>query len=91
MGIAEWADMYDHTTEDYYTMGELWRKYGVHDTEQGALGIIWGRHKREILGAQAEMHENERKNKVFGVIEKEETAECWGEEYLITLDIGEQR
>eukprot|EP00965_Chrysotila_dentata_P187024 6171876-Pleurochrysis_carterae.AAC.1 len=64
IGIAEWADIYDETTKDYYTMGALCNKYGVrknarimqkysnvkrlhykqlHETENGALGIIWGR------------------------------------------------
>eukprot|EP00965_Chrysotila_dentata_P187916 6172421-Pleurochrysis_carterae.AAC.2 len=63
MGIAEWADIYDNTTKEYYTMGELCKKYGVkknariiqeysnvkrlhtkqlQETEQGALGILWG-------------------------------------------------
>eukprot|EP00965_Chrysotila_dentata_P070704 2337867-Pleurochrysis_carterae.AAC.1 len=46
--------------------------------EQGALGVIWGRHKREILGAQTETQVNERENKVTGAIEKRQTARCWG-------------
>eukprot|EP00965_Chrysotila_dentata_P202232 6181014-Pleurochrysis_carterae.AAC.1 len=29
MGIAEWADIYDATTKQYYTMGNLCKKYGV--------------------------------------------------------------
>eukprot|EP00965_Chrysotila_dentata_P164363 5427628-Pleurochrysis_carterae.AAC.1 len=29
MGIAEWADIYDETTKEYYTMGGLCKKYGV--------------------------------------------------------------
>eukprot|EP00965_Chrysotila_dentata_P090532 2987167-Pleurochrysis_carterae.AAC.1 len=29
MGIAEWADIYDNKTKEYYTMGELCKKYGV--------------------------------------------------------------
>eukprot|EP00965_Chrysotila_dentata_P153832 5084871-Pleurochrysis_carterae.AAC.1 len=29
MGIAEWADIYDETTKEYYTMGGLWKKYGT--------------------------------------------------------------
>eukprot|EP00965_Chrysotila_dentata_P029909 995780-Pleurochrysis_carterae.AAC.1 len=28
MGIAEWADLYDETTREYYTMGGLCKKYG---------------------------------------------------------------
>eukprot|EP00965_Chrysotila_dentata_P115052 3804038-Pleurochrysis_carterae.AAC.1 len=29
MGIAEWADIYDATTKEYYTTGGLCQKYGV--------------------------------------------------------------
>eukprot|EP00965_Chrysotila_dentata_P090202 2976920-Pleurochrysis_carterae.AAC.1 len=29
IGIAEWADIYDETTMEYYTMGDLCKKYGV--------------------------------------------------------------
>eukprot|EP00965_Chrysotila_dentata_P235284 6200657-Pleurochrysis_carterae.AAC.1 len=29
MGIAEWADIYNKTTKEYYTMGELCEKFGV--------------------------------------------------------------
>eukprot|EP00965_Chrysotila_dentata_P111066 3670806-Pleurochrysis_carterae.AAC.1 len=29
MGIAEWADIYDATTKQYYTMSNLCKKYGV--------------------------------------------------------------
>eukprot|EP00965_Chrysotila_dentata_P218291 6190504-Pleurochrysis_carterae.AAC.4 len=75
IGIAEWADIYDKTTKEHYTMGALCRKYGVkkttrivqeysnvkrlhsrqlQETENGALGIIRGRHKGEILGVQAD-------------------------------------
>eukprot|EP00965_Chrysotila_dentata_P222025 6192721-Pleurochrysis_carterae.AAC.3 len=74
MGIAEWADIYDRTTKEYYPMGGLCKKHGVkknrrmmqeysnvkrlhnkllHETEQGALGIIWERHKEDLLNAQA--------------------------------------
>eukprot|EP00965_Chrysotila_dentata_P118054 3902043-Pleurochrysis_carterae.AAC.1 len=82
MGIAEWADIYDETTKEYYTMGGLCKKYG------GALGIIWGRHKEELLKAKGG---KEHKRKVTGVREKRRTAECWGgEEYLIEWDDGEQ-
>eukprot|EP00965_Chrysotila_dentata_P018203 605787-Pleurochrysis_carterae.AAC.1 len=28
MGVAEWADIYDKKTKEYYTMGELCKKYG---------------------------------------------------------------
>eukprot|EP00965_Chrysotila_dentata_P261086 6214132-Pleurochrysis_carterae.AAC.6 len=77
MGIAEWADIYDKTTKEYYTTGDLCQKYGnVQQTEHGALGIIWeSRHKGDILGVQAETQEKERINKILGVIEKGQTAE----------------
>eukprot|EP00965_Chrysotila_dentata_P261313 6214210-Pleurochrysis_carterae.AAC.6 len=29
MGIAEWADIYDNKTGEYYTMGDLCKRYGV--------------------------------------------------------------
>eukprot|EP00965_Chrysotila_dentata_P119454 3949066-Pleurochrysis_carterae.AAC.1 len=29
MGIAKWADIYDETTKEYYTMCGLCKKYGV--------------------------------------------------------------
>eukprot|EP00965_Chrysotila_dentata_P183254 6051506-Pleurochrysis_carterae.AAC.1 len=29
MGIAEWADIYDEITKEYYTMSGLCKKYGV--------------------------------------------------------------
>eukprot|EP00965_Chrysotila_dentata_P116415 3848349-Pleurochrysis_carterae.AAC.1 len=75
IGIAEWADIYDKTTKEHYTMGDLCKKYGVRkntrimqeysnvkrlhnkqlqEAEHGALGIIWGRHKEELLEAQGE-------------------------------------
>eukprot|EP00965_Chrysotila_dentata_P187422 6172125-Pleurochrysis_carterae.AAC.1 len=110
MSIAEWADIYDGTTREYYTMGGLCKKYRVkkssrisqeysnvkrlhnrllQETEQGALGIIWGRNKEELLRTPGEQ---EHKRKVSGVREKRRTAECWGgEEYLIECDDGEQR
>eukprot|EP00965_Chrysotila_dentata_P213546 6187681-Pleurochrysis_carterae.AAC.4 len=109
MRIAEWADIYDATTKEYYTMGALCKKYGVkknsrimqeysnvkrlhsrklQETEQGALGIIWRRHKEELLQKQGE---KERKRKISGVREKRKTAECWGgEEYLMEWDDGER-
>eukprot|EP00965_Chrysotila_dentata_P105387 3480323-Pleurochrysis_carterae.AAC.1 len=109
MGIAEWADIYDETTKELYTMGSLCKKYGVkknariiqeysnvkrlhnkllQETEQGALGIIWRRHKEELLKTRGE---KEHKRKLSGVREKRKTAECWGgEEYLIEWDDGEQ-
>eukprot|EP00965_Chrysotila_dentata_P121021 4002973-Pleurochrysis_carterae.AAC.2 len=92
MGIAEWADIYDENTKEYYTMGGLCKKYGVkkntrimqeysnvkrlhtrqlQETEQGALGIIWGRHKEELLMTQVE---KEHKRKVSGVKGKRKTA-----------------
>eukprot|EP00965_Chrysotila_dentata_P180903 5971444-Pleurochrysis_carterae.AAC.1 len=109
MGIAEWGDIYDVTTKEYYTMGGLCKKYGVkknsrimqeysnvkrihsrqlQETEHGALGIIWGRHKEELLQTQGE---KEHKRKMSGVREKRKTAERWGgEEYLIEWDDGER-
>eukprot|EP00965_Chrysotila_dentata_P241999 6204632-Pleurochrysis_carterae.AAC.4 len=61
----------------------------LQETEQGALGIIWGRHKEELLKTQGE---KEHKRKVTGVREKRKTAKCWGgEEYLIEWDNGEQK
>eukprot|EP00965_Chrysotila_dentata_P197476 6178208-Pleurochrysis_carterae.AAC.1 len=36
MGIAEWADIYDETTREYYTMGCLCKKYGA--TQQTTAG-----------------------------------------------------
>eukprot|EP00965_Chrysotila_dentata_P076257 2518656-Pleurochrysis_carterae.AAC.1 len=110
MGVAEWADIYDNTTKEYYTMGELCKKYGVkksaritqeysnvkrlhtkqlRETEQGALGIIWGRHKGSVLDEQ---EVGEHNNKIMGVRGKRKTAECWGgEEYLVEWTNGEQR
>eukprot|EP00965_Chrysotila_dentata_P038542 1280292-Pleurochrysis_carterae.AAC.1 len=29
LGIAEWANIYDKTAKEYYTMGGLCKKYGV--------------------------------------------------------------
>eukprot|EP00965_Chrysotila_dentata_P254142 6211777-Pleurochrysis_carterae.AAC.5 len=110
----QWADIYDETTKECYTMGALTlsRKYGVKksrrivqeysnvkrlhrrqldETEQGALGISWGRHKGEILSVQREMKVRERKHKVSGVTEKRQTAGCGGGEFLIKWDDGEQR
>eukprot|EP00965_Chrysotila_dentata_P137256 4540039-Pleurochrysis_carterae.AAC.1 len=113
IGIAEWADIYDARTKEYYTMGELCKTYGIkksarivqeysnvkrlhsrqlQETENGALGVIWGRHKGELLGSQEGMRERTRKERVLGVIEKRRTAECWGgEEYLTKWDNGVQR
>eukprot|EP00965_Chrysotila_dentata_P220117 6191583-Pleurochrysis_carterae.AAC.5 len=96
MSIAEWADIYDTTTKEYYTMGGLCKKYGakkntrimqeysnvkrlhnklLQETEQGALGIIWGRHKDELLVAQGG---KEQLSRVSGVREKMKKAGCWG-------------
>eukprot|EP00965_Chrysotila_dentata_P220634 6191906-Pleurochrysis_carterae.AAC.1 len=47
----------------------------LQDTEQGALGILWGRHKEELLITQGEKEHN---RKVSGVKGKKKTAECWG-------------
>eukprot|EP00965_Chrysotila_dentata_P127364 4212012-Pleurochrysis_carterae.AAC.1 len=110
MGIAEWADIYDATTKEYYAMGGLCKKYGVKksariiqeyshvkrlpsrqqlEIEQGAVGIIWERHKEELLKKQGE---KTHKRKVSGVKETRRTAECWGgEEYLIEWDDGEKK
>eukprot|EP00965_Chrysotila_dentata_P222749 6193155-Pleurochrysis_carterae.AAC.2 len=96
MSIVEWADIYDRTTKEYYTMGGLCNMYGVkkntrimqeysnvkrlhskllQETEQGALRIIWGRHKEELLVAQGR---KEQRSRVVGVREKRKTAGCWG-------------
>eukprot|EP00965_Chrysotila_dentata_P173596 5731105-Pleurochrysis_carterae.AAC.2 len=84
IGIAEWADIYDETTKEYYTMGALCSKYGVkknarimqeysnvkrlhnkqlQETENGALGIIWGRYKEDLLEGRGGI---EHKSKVKG-------------------------
>eukprot|EP00965_Chrysotila_dentata_P209369 6185247-Pleurochrysis_carterae.AAC.1 len=88
-------------------MGELCKKYGIKktaritqeysnvkqkETENGALGIVWGRHKGALLRGQEGTQDSERTNGVVEVIEKRRTAECWGgEEYLVKWDNGEQR
>eukprot|EP00965_Chrysotila_dentata_P098535 3257276-Pleurochrysis_carterae.AAC.1 len=81
MGVAEWADIYDVATKEYYTMGSLCKSMGLHsrqllETEQGALGIIWERHKEALLG---EKGEQDHKRKMSEMKEKRKTAECWGE------------
>eukprot|EP00965_Chrysotila_dentata_P102562 3385922-Pleurochrysis_carterae.AAC.1 len=64
----------------------------LQETEQGALKIIWERHKGEILGNQKEEHDKRRADKVISVTKKRQTAECWGgEEYLTKWNNGEQR
>eukprot|EP00965_Chrysotila_dentata_P031065 1034901-Pleurochrysis_carterae.AAC.1 len=64
----------------------------LQETENGALGIVWGRHKGELLGEQEGEQDSERANRVTGVIAKRRTAVCWGgEEYLVNWDNGEQR
>eukprot|EP00965_Chrysotila_dentata_P176281 5820634-Pleurochrysis_carterae.AAC.1 len=110
IGVAEWADIYNKTTREYYTMGELCKRYGVkknaritqeysnvkrlhtkqlHETEQGALGILWGRHKKDLLNEREEV---EHIRRIRRVKEKRKTAECWGgEEYLIEWDDGETK
>eukprot|EP00965_Chrysotila_dentata_P131939 4362119-Pleurochrysis_carterae.AAC.1 len=60
----------------------------LQETEHGALGIIWGRHKGDLMATQEKM---EQRSRVVGVREKRKTAECWGgEEYLIEREDGEQ-
>eukprot|EP00965_Chrysotila_dentata_P206735 6183709-Pleurochrysis_carterae.AAC.8 len=111
MGLAEWADIYDNKTKEYYTMGDLCKKYGVkknaritqeysnvkklhrtqlQEVEQGALGIIWERHKGMLLDMEQVEQTNTQPNKVTGVIEKRKTAECWGGEYLIEWNDGDR-
>eukprot|EP00965_Chrysotila_dentata_P081584 2693702-Pleurochrysis_carterae.AAC.2 len=72
--------------QEYSNVKRLHSKQ-LQEIEQGALGIIWGRHKEELLQTQGE---NEHKRKMSGVREKRRTAECWGGEYLIEWDDGER-
>eukprot|EP00965_Chrysotila_dentata_P224490 6194199-Pleurochrysis_carterae.AAC.3 len=55
------------------------RQHRIHlqETEQGALKIIWERHKRDMLGTREDMHDKGRTDKVLSVTEKRQTAECW--------------
>eukprot|EP00965_Chrysotila_dentata_P130447 4313049-Pleurochrysis_carterae.AAC.1 len=74
--------------QEYSNVKRLHSKL-LQETEQGALGIIWGRHKEELKVVQGERRD---KNKILRVREKRKTAECWGgEEYLIEWDDGERR
>eukprot|EP00965_Chrysotila_dentata_P111859 3699342-Pleurochrysis_carterae.AAC.2 len=99
------------TTKDYYTVGELYKEYGVkkntgiiqeysnvkrqhrillQEPEQGALKIIWERHKGEMLGTLEGMHDKGRADKVIDVKGKRQMAECWGGgEYLTKWNNGE--
>eukprot|EP00965_Chrysotila_dentata_P229690 6197320-Pleurochrysis_carterae.AAC.1 len=112
MGIAEWADIYDGKTKEYYTMGDLCKRYGVkknaritqeftnvkrlhriqlQEVEQGALGIIWERHRGALLHTDRGEQMKTLPNKVKSVMEKRKTADCWGgEEYLIEWDNGDK-
>eukprot|EP00965_Chrysotila_dentata_P232823 6199218-Pleurochrysis_carterae.AAC.1 len=74
--------------QEYSNVKRLHNKQ-LLETEQGALGIIWGRHKKDLLDEQEESVHN---SKIIGVREKRRTAECWGgEEYLIEWDDREQK
>eukprot|EP00965_Chrysotila_dentata_P134056 4433234-Pleurochrysis_carterae.AAC.1 len=74
-------------TQEYSNVKRLHSRQ-LRETEQGALGIIWGRHKEELLTTQGK---KEHKRKLSSVREKRRTAECWGgEEYLIEWDNGDR-
>eukprot|EP00965_Chrysotila_dentata_P170107 5614640-Pleurochrysis_carterae.AAC.1 len=110
IGVAVWANIYDKTTKEYYTMEELCKRCGVkknariiqeysnvkrphtkqlQETEQGALGILWGRHKKDLLDEQ---EKDEYNNEILEVRGKRKTAECWGgEEYLLEWKDREQK
>eukprot|EP00965_Chrysotila_dentata_P183779 6068281-Pleurochrysis_carterae.AAC.1 len=45
----------------------------LQETDHGALGIIWGRHKKDLLEMQ---ERREQQSKIVGVREKRKTAEC---------------
>eukprot|EP00965_Chrysotila_dentata_P262187 6214496-Pleurochrysis_carterae.AAC.2 len=77
--------------QEYSNIKRLHSKQ-LQEMENGALGVIWGRHIGELLGGQEGTQDKARKDKVLGVIEKRRTAECWeGEEYLTKCDNGVQR
>eukprot|EP00965_Chrysotila_dentata_P203536 6181786-Pleurochrysis_carterae.AAC.1 len=83
MGTTEWADVYNKMTKEHYTMGihvKRLHRQQLQETEQGTLGIIWGRNKGEILETQEESQDNRRMKKVLGVMKKRQTAECRGGE-----------
>eukprot|EP00965_Chrysotila_dentata_P099998 3304116-Pleurochrysis_carterae.AAC.1 len=61
-------------TQEYSNAKRLHNRQ-LQETEQGVLGIVWGRHKGELLKTQGE---EEHKRKLSGVREKRKTAECWG-------------
>eukprot|EP00965_Chrysotila_dentata_P042246 1401254-Pleurochrysis_carterae.AAC.1 len=61
----------------------------LQETEQGALGILWGRYERDLL---SEQEKGEHNSKILRVKGKRKTAECWGgEEYLIEWDDGKTK
>eukprot|EP00965_Chrysotila_dentata_P109154 3607223-Pleurochrysis_carterae.AAC.1 len=72
--------------QEYSNVKRLHTKQ-LQETEQGALGILWRRHKEDVLEEQGE---DEHTNRITGVRGKRKTAECWGgEEYLIEWNSGE--
>eukprot|EP00965_Chrysotila_dentata_P124821 4126795-Pleurochrysis_carterae.AAC.1 len=74
--------------QEYSNVKRLHNKQ-LLETEQGALGILWGRHIKDLLDEQ---EKGEHNSKILGVREKRRTAKCWGsEEYLIEWDDGEQK
>eukprot|EP00965_Chrysotila_dentata_P049561 1643169-Pleurochrysis_carterae.AAC.1 len=65
-------------TQEYSNVKRLHSRQ-LQESEDGALGIVWGRHKGELLGEQEGEQDGERAKRVAGVIEKRRTADCWGE------------
>eukprot|EP00965_Chrysotila_dentata_P225889 6195054-Pleurochrysis_carterae.AAC.1 len=63
--------------QEYSNVKRLHRTQ-LQEVEQGALGVIWGRHKGEILGTIQEKQGNAQMHNVTGGMEKRKTAECWG-------------
>eukprot|EP00965_Chrysotila_dentata_P167071 5517080-Pleurochrysis_carterae.AAC.2 len=58
--------------QEYSNVKRLHSKL-LHETEQGALGVIWGRHKEELLITQ---EGREHRSTIMGVREKRKTAGC---------------
>eukprot|EP00965_Chrysotila_dentata_P245841 6206805-Pleurochrysis_carterae.AAC.2 len=56
----------------------------LQETENGALGVIWGRHKGELLGGQEGMQDK-------GYLKNDGPRNVGGEEYLTKWDNGVQR
>eukprot|EP00965_Chrysotila_dentata_P118790 3927968-Pleurochrysis_carterae.AAC.1 len=77
-------------TQEFSNVKRLHRTQ-LLEGEQGALGIMWERHKGVLLEGAQEEQPNIQPNRVKGVIEKRKTADCWGgEEYLIEWDNGDK-